>query len=301
MANAKPIDGFGEVDLEIEGGSVAPLSGFGEIDLPSPESSDPMPPPASSARVSVHDDSTRVVQGDALSALTRSSAPPPMEVEVSGGATRMASVDENLLEAARTGAEPPSVPSASVPSKSGVATRDDVAKMRELYAKGDTTGALMVAASLVPDAPEIRFGDHQDASISVDFGPEIEIDVSLSGLEDAPPPSNRFDARMEVDDEPMPPSQRSRPLTNPPPITAPPPSADPAAGLTLTQRQSIPRIVKTPAEIAALPIDHRGGFLLGFVDGMQTLEEILDICAMPGPEALDLVVQLAQLGVIEFD
>jgi hypothetical protein len=301
MADAKPLPGFGEVDLDIGDRSVAVPSPFGQVDVDVPEPSDPAPPPASSARASIHDDSTRVVKGDALSALTRATPPPPRDA--SGGATRMASIDESLLEAARTGAEPESLPPASVPSKSGVATRDEVAMMRELYAKGDATGALMVAASLAPEAPEIRFAaDHPDASIAIEVGPEIEIDVSLSGLEEPPPPS-RPDPRVEVDVAP------ARPGTVPPasrrmsdrPITAPPPSQDPSAGLTLTQRQSIPRVVKTPAEIAALPIDHRGGFLLGFVDGIQTLEEILDICAMPGPEALDLVVQLSHLGVIEFD
>jgi hypothetical protein len=207
----------------------------------------------------------------------------PMPPAHSGQATRMASLDEDLLAAARP--DPPSIPSSqsapsnSVPSRSGVSSRDEVALMRELYARGDAAGALSVAESIRSSVPDISVKeDSPDASVEISLGPEIEVDVSLSGLEpDAlPPPSSRE-------------------------ITPVPVSAPPAAGLTLTQRQSVPRVVKTPAEIAKLPIDHRGGFLLASIDGMQTLEEILDVCAMPGPEALDLVVTLVNLGVIEFD
>jgi len=55
------------------------------------------------------------------------------------------------------------------------------------------------------------------------------------------------------------------------------------------------------AEIAKLPIDHRAGFLLAHVDGMQTLEEILDVCAMPATEALALIAKLEKMGVIELE
>jgi hypothetical protein len=34
---------------------------------------------------------------------------------------------------------------------------------------------------------------------------------------------------------------------------------------------------------------------------MQTLEEILDICAMPYAEALALISSLKEMGVIEFE
>lgn len=90
----------------------------------------------------------------------------------------------------------------------------------------------------------------------------------------------------------------------PPPPSAPPSSpvsVAPASGLTLTQRQSIPRVLVSPSEIAKLPIDHRGGFLLTHIDGMHTLEEILDICAMPAAEALEILRNLEAHRVIEFD
>lgn len=67
---------------------------------------------------------------------------------------------------------------------------------------------------------------------------------------------------------------------------------------TLTERHGIPRVVLPPQEISKLPIDHRAGFLLGFIDGMQTMEEILDVCAMTPGEALDLIRSLVDMGVI---
>jgi hypothetical protein len=70
---------------------------------------------------------------------------------------------------------------------------------------------------------------------------------------------------------------------------------------TLTARHSIPHVRKTAEEIAKLPLDHRAGFLLAHIDGMHTMEEILDICAMPPEEALMLIEQLKKLEVIEID
>lgn len=72
-----------------------------------------------------------------------------------------------------------------------------------------------------------------------------------------------------------------------------------AVGATSNLHTKIPRVKKSPGEIAKLPIDHRAGFLLAHIDGMQSVEEILDICAMPESEALDLIEKLETLGVIE--
>ena len=60
----------------------------------------------------------------------------------------------------------------------------------------------------------------------------------------------------------------------------------------------VPRVVLPMDQITRLPIDHRAGFLLAHIDGTQTMEEILDVCAMPRGEALDLIAELASLGVL---
>ena len=142
--------------------------------------------------------------------------------------------------------------------------------MRELYAKGDADGALALAATLSHSIPPPDSYDSPDSSIVVEFAEaSIEIDDPFGGL-------------LPVDDEP-------------------PRILGAAAKLTLTERQSIPRMLKSLAEISKLKMDHRAGFLLAHVDGMQTLEEILDVCAMPASEALELIAKLKEMAVIEFE
>ena len=41
--------------------------------------------------------------------------------------------------------------------------------------------------------------------------------------------------------------------------------------------QTIPKVLKTKAEIAAAPIDHRAGFLLAHIDGVTTVAALVDI------------------------
>jgi|GEM_PF-1827368 len=325
MGDSRPLPGFGQVDLDIED-EPASGSAFGELDwdlgddgpaepgppsavrgsqaehhtpehhtkvtrrnLPAAGATSPAPPTATptarpSARSSVHDESTRIVQGDALSNITR---PPPPVRRPSDGATRAFADVE--LEARGTydrreeAADAPRSRTGAQPSESGVATRDArVAAMRELYARGDADGALALATML--DAPHGGGGgDHPDASVVLELGEE-EISDPFGGL-------------IPVDDD-----LAARPTVAPPasPVLATPAPAAPVL-LSLTERHSIPRLLKSMSEVSKLPIDHRAGFLLAHVDGMQTLEEILDICAMPPVEALDLISNLREMGVIEFE
>jgi hypothetical protein len=60
----------------------------------------------------------------------------------------------------------------------------------------------------------------------------------------------------------------------------------------------VPKVLVAPAAIAKLPMDPRAAFILGHVDGVQSMEEILDICAMPESEALEVLEKLRALGVI---
>jgi hypothetical protein len=52
------------------------------------------------------------------------------------------------------------------------------------------------------------------------------------------------------------------------------------------------------AELRWLGLDHRSGFLLSRVDGVSTVEEVLDICGMPRLEALKTLVDLLDRGAI---
>ncbi|MEO7109948.1 MAG: hypothetical protein ABI183_05895, partial [Polyangiaceae bacterium] len=49
-----------------------------------------------------------------------------------------------------------------------------------------------------------------------------------------------------------------------------------------------------------LSIDHRAGFLLSHVDGVSTLEMILDVSGMSPLDALRILFELAQQRVITF-
>lgn len=58
-------------------------------------------------------------------------------------------------------------------------------------------------------------------------------------------------------------------------------------------------VVAVPAEqLRWLTLDHRSGFLLSHVDGVSTLEEILDISGMPHLEAMRIICDLVQQKVI---
>lgn len=170
---------------------------------------------------------------------------------------------------------------------SGVAPRADrVAEMRDLYARGETDAALAIAATLEAETlppPPIEGADAPDASLYIEVAEE-EMDVSA------------FGGLIPIDEDDLLDEQEmtcvARSTTSLPP--------GPALR-SLTERQGIPRMLKAPHEIAALRIDHRAGFLLGMIDGMQTMEEILDVCAMPPGEALELIRSLVDMGVIEID
>ena len=61
----------------------------------------------------------------------------------------------------------------------------------------------------------------------------------------------------------------------------------------------IPRLAMQRSALTGLTLDHRAGFLLSCVDGGSTLEEIIDVSAMPRLEAVRLLYELVQEGVIE--
>jgi hypothetical protein len=166
---------------------------------------------------------------------------------------------------------PPS--SRSAPSASGVASRDDrVAAMRDLYAQGHADAALALAAEL-----SFEF----DASEPEPFDPfggliPIEEDDPFGGLE-----------IVEEDD----PQDHTAILEA---------SADSSRLARITSRQ-VPQLLVGPKEIAKLPMDPRAAFILGHIDGIQSMEEILDVCAMPEAEAIELIERLHRMGVISLD
>ena len=63
----------------------------------------------------------------------------------------------------------------------------------------------------------------------------------------------------------------------------------------------VPRIALPKNELMAAPLDHRAGFIVSLVDGVQSVEMILDVCAMRRIEAIKILGDLAAMGVIALD
>jgi len=64
--------------------------------------------------------------------------------------------------------------------------------------------------------------------------------------------------------------------------------------------EQVPMVGVPTEQLRWLTLDHRAGFLLSHVDGVSTLEEILDISGMPHLEAMRIIYELLQQKVILF-
>ena len=61
----------------------------------------------------------------------------------------------------------------------------------------------------------------------------------------------------------------------------------------------VPKVVLAGDQIRWLTLDHRSGFLLSCIDGVSSVEEILDVSGMQPLDALRILCELMQQGVIE--
>ena len=64
---------------------------------------------------------------------------------------------------------------------------------------------------------------------------------------------------------------------------------------------SVPRLVVSQRELMAMPLDHRAGFVVSFVDGTYTVEMILDVCPLPRERALAILGELEERGIIDVE
>src|SRR3954462_12770042 len=92
----RALPGFGELDLDLgddvgSEGEAPPESTSRTAVAPKITRRADAPIPDAAKRV--HEEATRIVRGDALSAFTRSQPPPPMPQAAGGAATRMGSLD----------------------------------------------------------------------------------------------------------------------------------------------------------------------------------------------------------------
>jgi hypothetical protein len=65
--------------------------------------------------------------------------------------------------------------------------------------------------------------------------------------------------------------------------------------------RKVPRLNVSMSDLRRLPLDHRTGFIVSFIDGTYSIEMILDVCAMRRQDALAILGELAARGVIAVD
>lgn len=62
---------------------------------------------------------------------------------------------------------------------------------------------------------------------------------------------------------------------------------------------SIPRKKMGAAQLLALPLDHRAGFVLAHIDGKTSMRTLLDVCGMSHDEIKDVLEHLVKLRAID--
>jgi hypothetical protein len=89
------------------------------------------------------------------------------------------------------------------------------------------------------------------------------------------------------------------------PPSAPSSVSSVAAGMTedallrrLGSLEWVPTLAVDQNELRALAVDHRAAFLLSQVDGVSTIEMILDISGMPRADGLRFVIGFLEQGII---
>jgi hypothetical protein len=66
----------------------------------------------------------------------------------------------------------------------------------------------------------------------------------------------------------------------------------------LTQLEGVPSLIVPVQQLSTLGVDHRAGFIATFIDGVSTLEMVLDACGLPRALALGLIADLVRRGAI---
>jgi hypothetical protein len=64
--------------------------------------------------------------------------------------------------------------------------------------------------------------------------------------------------------------------------------------------QRVPVVEVARDQLRWLSIDHRAGFVLSLVDGISSLEMILDVSGMPSLDALRILFELLEQRIISF-
>ena len=173
----------------------------------------------------------------------------------------------------------------SPPSTSGVAARsrhaDPVGAIRALYADGRADLALALASELTSELEQDSSADDPYGGL-IPIEDDVDVDVDVENedarvVAEGDSEADRADCTMMLD------------------------AATNSSRLAAMTSRRIPHRRMGPRQVSALPMDPRMGFLLGHIDGVQTMEEILDVCAMPEADALELLERLRAMGAISIE
>ena len=66
-------------------------------------------------------------------------------------------------------------------------------------------------------------------------------------------------------------------------------------------RSKVLRVIMPVEQLKWLTLDHRMGFLLSCIDGQSTIDDVLDVSGMQPLDALRMLYDLIQQGVVEVE
>ena len=189
----------------------------------------------------------------------------------------------------------------------------------------DRTEGLVVAANPGdPRRPIVRIltGAHDDKRVDLKQLDAVEDRHMLSIVRAIPPPILVRSPDPELEPSPVetitvtlpsfrplagglsvPPAARVSGLYSSAPrvkaqSSAPPEELERSCLETLGSLDRVPRVVVAAAEIGRLALAHRAGFVLTFVDGVSTIDTLLDASGLPRLELLRILRDLVQAGVV---
>lgn len=67
---------------------------------------------------------------------------------------------------------------------------------------------------------------------------------------------------------------------------------------SLGEGEQIPRVLLDPSALQGLDLDHRAGFLLSLIDGMTSVDDLMELSGMPREDVEQLLLRLLELGAI---
>jgi len=108
-------------------------------------------------------------------------------------------------------------------------------------------------------------------------------------LDAVPPPA---ESAVDIDLEEEPP-------TSEPPLVAPGPATVRQGRNLRPKLWEIPALIAGADHLRAARLDARAGFVLSLVDGVTTVESLLDLSGMPADETLGILEDLSLHGIVE--